>query len=364
MIARRVVALIGAAFLMNLWVCVTAGPVDAAEKTVSLKFSNYYPQVAAQSKICEDFIRELETRTGGKVSVRYFPGGSLLNGPGMIKGIESGITDIGLAHIQYTPGRMSVTDVCDLPHGFPSGWVASHVVNDFYNRFKPAEWDKVKPLFFFTNNPSVLVLTKPVRTMDDLKGMTIRAPGPIGEVIKALGGSPAPTPIVETYDALSKGVVDGAFVATETLKTFRFAEVAKYVTQAWHVGSTYTFFIAMNQRAYDSLEPDVKEVLDRLAGEYQELMPLVWNAIDYSGMEVGAEKNVAFTELSVDEFDRWRNAATVVVEDYIARMTASGHPEPQVREWIDFIDQRNAYWTGKQIELKIKSITGPDAIRP
>ena len=48
-------------------------------------------------------------------------GVSLINGPGMLKGVESGITDIGLAHIQYNPGRMSVTEACDLPHGFPSG---------------------------------------------------------------------------------------------------------------------------------------------------------------------------------------------------------------------------------------------------
>ena len=243
---RRLAGLLSILLVTGLCVLTAQMSVQAADKVIDIKFANYYPPVAAQSKICEDFINDLQARTDGKVKVSYYPGGSLLNGPGMIKGIESGIADIGLAHIQYTPGRMPVTEACDLPHGFPSGWVATHVVNDFYNKFKPEEWKKVHPLVMFTNNPSVLVLTKPVTTMDDLKGLTIRAPGPIGEVVKALGGSPAPTPIVETYDAMSKGVVQGAFVSTETLKVFRFAEVAKYVTNAWHVGSTYTFYIVMN----------------------------------------------------------------------------------------------------------------------
>ena len=282
----------------------------------------------------------------------------------MLKGVESGITDIGLAHIQYNPGRMSVTEACDLPHGFPSGWVATHVVNDFYYKYHPKEWDKFKPLFFFTNTPSVLVLTKPVKTMDDLKGLTIRAPGPIGEVIKALGGSPAPTPIVETYDALSKGVVQGAFVAVETLKTFRFAEAAKYVTQAWHVGSTYTYYVAMNKNSYSKLPPDVKEVMDKLVGEYAEKMPLLWNAIDFDGVAAGKEMNVEFTELSKEEFDKWQKSAGVVFTDYTNRMKSAGFKEEEVQGWLKFIAERNDYWTKKQIGLKIKSVTGPAEMRP
>lgn len=364
MVKGRLLNVMSVSLIVGLCLFTFSLSAGAADKAIELKFSNYYPPVAAQSKICEDFIKELELRTHGQVKVKYFPGGSLLNGPGMIKGIESGITDIGLAHIQYTPGRMSVTEACDLPHGFPTGWVASHVVNDFYNKFSPPEWGKVQPLFFFTNNPSVLVLTKPVKTMDDLKGMTIRAPGPIGDVIKSLGGSPAPTPIVETYDAMSKGVVDGAFVATETLKTFRFAEVAKYVTQAWHVGSTYTFYVVMNKRKYDKLPIEVKMVLDKLAGEYQELMPLLWNAIDFEAMKVGAAAGVEFTDLSDEEFDKWQKAAAVVIDEYVARMKSKGYKDEEIKGWLDFIKERNAYWTEKQIGYNIKSVTGPSELRP
>ena len=159
---------------------------------INLKFANYYPQPAQQSKICEEFIKELENRTKGRVKVRYFAGGSLLKGSTMIKGIESGIADIGLAHIQYTAGRMPVSEACDLPHGFPSVWVSSHVVNDFYNKYRPEEWGKVKPLWLFTNSPSILITDKPVKAIEELKGLTIRAPGPLGEVVRALGGTPAP----------------------------------------------------------------------------------------------------------------------------------------------------------------------------
>ena len=336
----------------------------AAEKQINLKFANYYPPVAAQSKICEDFIKDLEKRTDGRVKVKYYPGGSLVNGPGMIKAIEMGITDIGLAHIQYTPGRMPITEACDLPHGFASSWVASHVVQDFYHKFEPPAWKKTKPLVFFTNTPSVLVLNKPVKKMEDLKGLTIRAPGPIGDVIKALGGSPAPTPIVETYDAMAKGVVDGAFVASETFKTFRFAEVAEYATNAWHVGSTYTFYIVMNKRKYNRLPEDIKNILMNVAGKYEERFPLMENAIDMEGVKAAKREGVQFTNLDKAQFEKWEETSSVVIDDYIERMKEAGHKEAEIKEWLDFIEKRKEYWTQKQIDLNLKTITGPEEVRP
>ena len=85
--------------------------------TINLKITNYFPPPSMQSKIMTEFVSELESRTGGRVKVRYFPGGSLLKAPATIKGIDSGITDIGLAHIEYTAGRFPVMEACEMPLG-------------------------------------------------------------------------------------------------------------------------------------------------------------------------------------------------------------------------------------------------------
>jgi TRAP-type C4-dicarboxylate transport system substrate-binding protein len=100
----------------------------------------------------------------------------------------------------------------------------------------------------------------------------------------------------------------------ETLKVFRFAEVAKYVTNAWHVGLTYTFFIVINKRKYAKLPEDLRKTLDTLAGEYQERWPLMYNAIDFVGKKDGDEQSVKFEELSEAKFDRWEKAASYVLD--------------------------------------------------
>jgi TRAP-type C4-dicarboxylate transport system substrate-binding protein len=355
--------LITLALAMITTLALLNSPAFSAD-VIKLKFSNFFPPPAPHSKICEEFIAEVEKRSDGRIKIQYFAGGSLLKAPRMYEGIATGITDIGLAHVEYTPGRFPVTEACDLPLGYPSGWVANQVVNDFYRTFKPKEWDKVQILWMHASNPNVVISKKPVRKLEDIKGLTIRAPGRVGNTIKALGGTPAPTPIMEVYDGLAKGVLDGVNTPYETLRTFRFAEVAKYVTTSWQVGNLYTFYVAMNKNSYNKLPPDLKEIIDELSGEFKERMALMWNSIDFAGKNFALQKGVEFIDLSAAEAEKWKKATAPVIEDYVKKMVSSGYSEEEVRGWLKFLNARIDYWTKKQVKLVIKSPTGPPEMRP
>jgi len=336
----------------------------AAPKVIEFKFANFFPPPAKQSKICEEFIKDVEFRSGGRIKMQYFAGGSLLKAPAIYKGIESGIADIGYAHVYYTPGRMPVTEACGLPLGYPSAWVASKVVSDFYYKVRPKEWNKVKVLWLNGAAPSLVICKKPVRKLEDLNGLPIRAPGVPGEIIKALGGTPAPTPMMEVYDAIAKGVNHGVFTPYETLKTFRFAEVVDYTTACWQVGNTYPFYVVMNKNSYNKLPPDLKEIFDTLCGEYAERYALMWNEIEIAGKSFGAKKGVKYIELSDAEAIKWKKAVQSAIDGYIKMMVGKGFSEAEVKGWIDYMRGRIKYWTAKQIEYRIPSPTGPDAMRP
>ncbi len=338
--------------------------VQAKDKVINIKIANFFPPPSKQSKITEQFGQELEWRSGGRIKVQYFAGGSLLKAPAIYKGIESGITDIGYAHVYYTPGRMPVSEGAGLPMGLPSGWVGAHVAFDFYNKFKPKEWDGVKLLSIHLNAPSMLITKKPVRELEDLKGLTIRAPGVPGEIISALGGTPAPTPMIEVYDALAKGVNDGVWAPYETLKTFRFAEVTKYVTECWQTGAGFNFYLAMNKNSYNRLPRDLQLLVDVMAGEYQERYALMWNEIEFTGKKFGLEKGMEYIELSGKEADKWVAAVEPVIANYTKMMVGKGFSESEVRGWVVFLRDRIRYWTAKQIEYKIPSPVGPAGMRP
>src|SRR3989304_9189325 len=111
----------------------------AAEKVINLKIANFFPPPSKQSKITQEFGEELERRSEGRIKVQYFAGGSLLTGPAMFKGIETGIADVGYSHVYYTPGRMPVSEGLGLPVGTPTGWVGGPAGNDFYEKYRPKE---------------------------------------------------------------------------------------------------------------------------------------------------------------------------------------------------------------------------------
>jgi len=331
--------------------------------TIELKFNDYFPPPAKQCKICEEFITDMDKLSDGRVKISFYPGGSLLTAPATFDGVVEGVADIGLAHVEYTPGRMPVTEVCDLPLGSPSAWVSNHVANDFYNEFKPEEWDQVHVLWLHTCPPNVMITTKPVYKMEDLKGLTIRAPGSVGDTVKALGATPAPTPVMEVYDAMSKGVLDGVNIPFETLKTFKFAEVAEYVTSSWQVGNLYTFYVVMNKDSWNKLPQDVKDIFNELSGVYQERFALMWNEIDFAGKDFAVEQGVEFIDLSPEETLRWQKAVEPVAAAYVDKMVAEGYSKAEVEGWIKFLRERIDYWTAKQIEWQLKSVTGPAEMR-
>lgn len=337
----------------------------AHAKVIRLKVANFFPPPSFQSKVLEEFCRDLEKRTGGQVKVDYYAGGSLLKSTAMFDGVVSGIADIGYSHVYYTPGRMLVTEAGGLPLGYASGWVASQVYNDFYQEFKPKEFDAVKVLWMNASPPSAIATAKkPIHKLEDLKGLTIRAPGMAGEVIKALGATPAPTPMPEVYDAISKGVIDGEASNFETLFAFKFADVVKYTTSIWEINHPYPFYLAMNKNSYKNLPPDIKPIFDKLVGEYKERYVLMWNAIDFVGKKFGLEKGVEFNELPPSELKRWQAAVEPVIDNYVKTMVGKGYPEGEVKGWIKFLRERSEFWAKKQIELRIPSAVGPPEVKP
>lgn len=356
--------MVGIFFGIVMSVFLSFGGANAADKVIHLKFANYLPPQAKVSLIGEEFIKDIERRTRGRIKVKYLKGGSLLKGTGMYKGIEVGMADLGFAHIYYTPGRMPVTELAGLPIGSPSAWVNSHALNDFYFEFQPKEFDKVKVLWMSGTVTDSLITKKPVRKIEDLKGLKIRAPGIVGQIVKSLGGSPAPTPIMELYDALAKGVLDGVYGNYEIIKAFRLHEVTKYATTCWQMGAAFPFYTIMNKKSYNKIPSDLKEVFDNVCGEYRERYALMWNEIEFGGKIAGLQKGMEFINIPDEEAAKWEKAVTPVIENQVKKLVGKGFSESEVRGWISYLKERNDYYTKKQIEYRIPSAAGPPAIRP
>jgi TRAP-type C4-dicarboxylate transport system substrate-binding protein len=330
-----------------------------AAKMINMKFATYFPPPSAHAKLWEEFCREIEKRSNGRVKITFYAGGTLLGAVPMADGVTEGIADIGLFNVNYTPGRYPVSEAATLPLGYPTGWVSSHVMDDFWREFKPKELDKLHLLTAASHGPLVIWSKDPIYKMEDLKGKRIRQVGLGADMLKLLGGSPSSIPAGESYEAMAKGVLDGIGLPLETGKTWKFAEVSKYVIYIGGVSNFGVFYTAMNRKSWDSLPKDIQAVFDAVSVEWVEKSARMWNEIDLEGLEFSIERGVKFIELSPEEKARWQKAVQPVIEQYVKDMVARGFSEQEVRHYLEYARNRNDYWIKKQTELGIKTVTGP-----
>jgi hypothetical protein len=73
---------------------------------------------------------------------------------------------------------------------------------------------------------------------------------------------------------------------------------------------------------------------------------------------------VKYLELTDQEAARWQKAVEPVIDDWVKQIATRGYKEAEARSWVAYLRERIKYWTGKQIEYKIPSPTGPAEVRP
>ena len=292
--------------------------LSAEAKPTKLTFSIFFPPTHGQTKAAMDWAKEVEKLTDNKVQITVFPGGTLTKAPQCYSGTVKGISDLGFSLFAYTRGRFPVMAAVDLPMGYPNGKVASRVAQEFAKTFKPKELSDVKVLYLHAHGPGLLHTKKPVKKLEDIKGMKIRATGLSAKIVKALGGVPVAMPQGGTYEALKKGVVEGTFGPFEVLKGWKQAEVIKYTTECYSVGYTTTFFVVMNLDKWNALPADIKKIFDEVSDRYTDVHGKVWDSTDQEGKKYTQSLGNEIISLSDEESARWRKAVEPVINDYIA----------------------------------------------
>jgi TRAP-type transport system periplasmic protein len=331
--------------------------VCSAAEPIKLKFANFFPPTHKNAIVWGEFCQEINKKSGGKVEISYYPGGTLLTAPKMAAGVATGIADIGLANFAYSRGRFPVMEAIELPVGFPSAWIGAMVANEFYDKFKPKELDQYHPLAFCASTPSVIqTLSKPVKSLEDLKGLKIRGTGRIGDIVKALGAIPMPLEMVDVYDSLRRGVIDGTLVSAETLEGFKTGELIKYVTASWKSGGCYGFYSLMNKRKWDALPPDMKKLFTDVANEYKDKWGVAFNSIDVTAIEFLKKNGGQLVPLTDAETARWVKAVQPIVADFKKDLTGKGYKDAEIDGWLNFIRERTEYWETQEKARKIPSI--------
>lgn len=307
---------------MSIFSALSPTVSEVQARTIELTYSIFFPPTHEQCKAGISWAKEIEKRTNGAVSITVFPGGTLTQANQCYDGVENGISDIGMSCFAYTRGRFPMMEAIDLPLGYLNGQIATHVANEFYTTFQPKELSDVKVLYIHAHGPGLLHTKRPVRSMEDLKGMKIRSTGLSAKVVEALGAVPVAMPQPSTYEALQKGVVDGTFTPIETLKGWRQAEVVKSTTGCYSIGYTTAMFVVMNQHKWNSLPKEIQSVIQEVSNEWVEVHASIWDQVDIEGKRYTLSLGNEFIELDEYEQQRWKTAVEPIIQEYVIQSKA------------------------------------------
>jgi TRAP-type C4-dicarboxylate transport system substrate-binding protein len=303
-------------------------------KPIELSYSNFFPATYGLGQAATTWAKEVEKRTNGRVKITIHHSGTLTDANNCYEGVVNGISDIGQSVLSYTRGRFPLMEVLDLP-GYPlSAQVTTKVCDEFYKKFMPKEFADTHVLYMHAHIPgTITTVKKPVRTLEDMKGLKIRSTGLATKIVEALGATPVAMPKGDQYDAMSKGVVDGTVSTPNELLGWKVAEVAKYSTLLLDVGYVSCMFVTMNNEKWKSLPADIQKVFTDVSNEWVEYTGKEWNRIEIEGFQHGKKVGHTFIYLTPQEQARWRNAVKPLQDNYIKAMQAKGLPGKEAMEY-------------------------------
>ncbi len=301
---------------------------EAAAQT-TLRVSNWLPPShPIVANIIEPWGKMVEEATEGRVKVEVMAA-AIGKPPAQFDLVKAGAAEIGYGVHGYTPGRFKLTPIVEGPFLSDSAETLSVAYWRVHEAMlaKADEHAGVHVLSVFTHGPGMIfTASKPVTKIGDTDGLKMRiGGGVVAEVAERLGMVGVQVPSPQVYEVLANGVADGILFPPESVPFFRIDDVVKHGTSV--PGGLYntSFYIVMNQNAWNALSDDDKAAIDKVSGEALSRMAgQAWDAADAAGMKILTEKGVAFVEAD-DAFIAALSEKLAGVEDgFLAAAEESG----------------------------------------
>ncbi len=211
----------------------------------------------------------IEKKSGGRLQIQFQPDETVLKAPEILDGVKGGVADMGDFQMGIYAGRFPLNEYIMLPLLFEypasraAGLTATELVKKYPQLEKEFEAAGVKLLGFMPMGAGQIHTTKkPIRTMEDLKGVVIECHSGryVTEAIKTLGATPASISPAEGYDALAKGIVQGMIGEYEFAISSGFYQLFNYTTEVGSLGMSFEA-VVMNLDKWNSLPQDLQQLL-------------------------------------------------------------------------------------------------------
>ena len=239
-----------------------AGPASAVE----LVFGSWVPAGDYLNRVAlPKAFAEIARQTNNQITWKLVPGGQLADPKATFQAVQDGLMHGGLGISTYVPNLIPSLNTIYSTIVFVDDTVAaSGAALETYTLNCPScieEFKKINAVALsgWTSSPYQLACTSPVKTLADLKGKRVRATGGSNEMMQMFGAVPVSATLVEAVGLLQRGGLDCQFGVHTWLKTFGYADFAKYVTST-PLGLTGPAVNIWNRDAWNKMTTEQKKI--------------------------------------------------------------------------------------------------------
>jgi len=298
-----------------------------AQAQTELKFTTFVPPTHGFAvDVLEPLGKEIEKRSGGKVTVRVFAGNSPF---GKVENqadqVKQGVTDLAFGLNGIPRGRYPRTSIMEMPFVAESADSASKALWAMLPDLLAEDYRDFKPIALHCHNPGLFhTRDKSLKTIADVKGLRMRAPNPPTQALLAyLGATPVGMPPGQVYENIEKGVIDGAVFPWDAIKGFRLENILKHHLDA----RVYTscFHLVMSPKRYAELAPDVQQAIDATTGQaLTDKFGAWWNKWDQAGLDAVKPLNHEIVRVDDATREKWRADLKPVLDGELAKLEKEG----------------------------------------
>jgi tripartite ATP-independent transporter DctP family solute receptor len=287
-----------------------ASAVSAPAKGITIKYSTWANEGEAAFEGMKKFKEVVEAGSKGDITVELFPSDQAGT-------TNEQVEQVSMNQLQMMssgdPGVLELEYLC-LPYLLSSIDQYTEIMNsDFGKKFVQKSIDErdLRIIDTLPRSPRIISSNIRIDKLADMKNMKIRVPERdyYVETFKAFGANPTPMSMSEIYSAMQTGVVDGQENPIETIVSYGFQNVNKYLVISNHI--IKPAFVMINNDFFTGLSPEYQKLITDACVQAREYANTYMQTAMQKDRQTCIDAGMIICEPNLDEF----KAATQEVRD-------------------------------------------------
>jgi TRAP-type transport system periplasmic protein len=290
---------------------------DIKERSIKFAFQNQaeHPQGQGAKKFGE----LLEAKSGGKIKVKLFAGGTLGGDVQTVSALQGGTVEMTVLNAGLLSGVVKDFEAIDLPFLFNDGKEADAVMDGPFGKnlfAKLPEKNIIGLGYWELGFRNVTNSKRPITKMEDLAGLKVRVvQSPVYlDLFNSLGANAVPLPFPELYTALETKAVDGQENPVSVIASAKLFEVQKFMSYTRHIYNPQAVIIS--KKFWDKLSPDEQKIFTEAAAEATTFQRQTARAGESAALEALKKGGMQVNEIAPAEMARLRESTKAVVDKH------------------------------------------------